>query len=322
MPAVPRPVSPQINPAASAGSNSNGLADGALNDIDDELLEDPAAEGEIVCEECDVEPLKVATDPGQPTATQIENHRCDHQPYRSWCKWCVMGRGLGMQHRSKSSASTIPRVGMDYFYITSGSTKTVVSRQELPELGLDDNEKVQDARAKGEIVKCLLLRCWESKNVFGHVIPVKGADEEAYAARLASADIRWLGHTRVILKCDNEASLVALKDQVLAELKVDKDIEQTGDENPARYESASNGGTEVGVRNVRGLMRTLKLCLEARIEKYVPVTHAVIPWLLEHTCLLLNARVKGVDGLTPWSRVRGRAFNQRLLCFGERILYK
>ena len=50
--AAPRPGSPHDNPAVVAGHN--GLADGALNDIDDELLEDPMAEGEIVGEECDV----------------------------------------------------------------------------------------------------------------------------------------------------------------------------------------------------------------------------------------------------------------------------
>jgi len=317
--AVPRPVSPLHD---TNSIRQVGLANGTLNGVDDDLLEDPGGEGEIICQECDVEPLKIATNPGQPTAEELENHRCDHQPYRSWCKWCVMGRGLGQQHKSKAPGSTIPRVGIDYFYLTKGGAKGILARNELSEAGFDSSDKIHDARDKGELVKCLLVRCWETKNVFAHVIPVKGADEEGYAAKLGAADMRWLGHTRLIVKCDNEASLVALKDQILNELKMDKDLEQASDENPARYESQSNGGTEVGVRNVRGLMRTLKLCLESRIGKYIPVTHAIIPWLLEHTCLLINARVKGPDGLTPWSRVRGRAFNQRLLCFGEKILYK
>ena len=73
---------------------------------------------------------------------------------------------------------------------------------------------------------------------------------------------------------------------------------------------------------MRGLFRTLKLCLEARIGKYVPVEHALVPWLLEHTCLLFNVRVKGPDGFGAWARVKGRAFNQRLLGYAERILYK
>ena len=120
-----------------------GLAAAALNEIDDELLEDPEGEGEAQCQECEVEPLKIATDPGQPTGVQIENHRCDHQPYRSWCKWCVMGRGLGQQHQCKTSGSTIPRVGIDYFYLTQGGAKPVATRNELRELGYDEPEKVK-----------------------------------------------------------------------------------------------------------------------------------------------------------------------------------
>ena len=41
----------------------------------------------------EVEPVKPAADPGAPTAAQIEAHRLAHLPFRSWCKWCVLGRG-------------------------------------------------------------------------------------------------------------------------------------------------------------------------------------------------------------------------------------
>ena len=73
---------------------------------------------------------------------------------------------------------------------------------------------------------------------------------------------------------------------------------------------------------IRGLFRTLKLCLEARIGKVIPVGHALIPWLLEHTAMLLNVKCRGQDGLTPWQRVRGRPFNQPMLGFAEMVLHK
>ena len=47
-----------------------------------------------------------------------------------------------------------------------------------------------------------------------------------------------------------------------------------------------------------------------------------MPWLLEHTALLLNVKTRGQDGLTAWARVRGRPFSQQLLCFAEQVLYK
>ena len=69
-------------------------------------------------------------------------------------------------------------------------------------------------------------------------------------------------------------------------------------------------------------MRTGKLCLEERIRKYIPVDHAVVPWMIDHVCLLVNVVVRGSDGLTAWQRVRGRPFSQQLVGFGESVLYR
>ena len=268
----------------------------------------------------EVEPVKVSADPRLPSAEEVETHRCDHIPYRSWCKWCVMGRGRGEQHR-QAEAPTIPRVGIDYFYITRGGVK---KRNELdyPSDPAGDAATLE-ARKNGEVVKCLLIRCMESKNIFAHCIPIKGSDEEKYAANLAADDVVWLGHTKVIIHSDNEPSLQTLITESLDALRVKThNIDQIATEHPAAYDSQSNGGTEVGVKLVRGLFRTLKLCLESRIDKYVPINHALVPWLLQHTCMLLNARFRGTDGRTPWARARGRPFNQRLLGFGELVMYK
>ena len=73
---------------------------------------------------------------------------------------------------------------------------------------------------------------------------------------------------------------------------------------------------------IRGLFRTLKLALESKIEKHIPIGHALVPWLVEHTALLLNVKSRGQDGLTAWARVRGRPFSQQLLCYAEQVLYK
>ena len=91
----------------------------------------------------DVEPLKSAPSPQLPTAKEIEEHRIIHVPYRCWCKWCVMGRGLGQQH-GQGLESSIAIVGLDYFFITRGGTKkrselefssTTPARQRWPRQG-------------------------------------------------------------------------------------------------------------------------------------------------------------------------------------------
>ena len=53
----------------------------------------------------------------------------------------------------------------------------------------------------------MLVRCFESKNVFAYYVPVNGADEQDYAAGLVSAAVLRLGHIDVILKGGNEGAL-------------------------------------------------------------------------------------------------------------------
>ena len=83
-------------------------------------LDEVVAEGAVDIEgDDDFEPLKKAANPRLPTPDEVEQHNRTHIPFRSWCKWCVAGRGRGAQHR-KAPESSVPIVGIDYFYITSG----------------------------------------------------------------------------------------------------------------------------------------------------------------------------------------------------------
>ena len=103
-----------------------------------------------------------------------------HYPFRAWCKQCVMGRGVGRGHTKSASESSVPIVGMDYFYITKEGVRR---REEISkELSGEGEEAITQARAKGEVLKCLLARCLKSKNVFGHIVPQKGDDEDHYCA--------------------------------------------------------------------------------------------------------------------------------------------
>ena len=176
-------------------------------------LGDDDEEGEInIKDDEDVEKMKIAVDPQMPSPQEVESHRLIHLPFRNWCKWCIMGRGRGLQHRG-CSASTIAVIGLDYFFITRGGVK---KRDEL-EYGKDDagEAALNDARSKGEVVKCILVRCMKSKNLFAHCIPQKGAGEERYVAKLVVTDVEWLGHTKAIIKSDNEPALQTLITQSL-----------------------------------------------------------------------------------------------------------
>jgi hypothetical protein len=205
---------------------------------------------------------------------------------------------------------------MDYFYMTDGGLKTKV------ELDMDD-EEVNQKRESGELVKCLLVRCFATKAVFAHVVPCKGIDDDAIAVELVVKDVAWLGHVRLYLKADNERSLQALVRATLLRSKVViEDLEQLGQEMPQPYDSPSNGGIEVGVRNIRKDFRCMRMDLEERLGCKIPIAHPIMAWLLRHVAFIQCIMIKGDDGLTPWTRVKGRPFCLRLTGFAERVFWK
>ena len=53
------------------------------------------------------------------------------------------------------------------------------------------------------------MRCSQSKNTFANVVSQNVDDENRYCAKRAATDVEWLGHIGVILKTDNESSILA-----------------------------------------------------------------------------------------------------------------
>ncbi len=275
---------------------------------------------ELTAESGEAAALKMPSIPTLPPKSIVEDHRRAHWPYRTWCKFCNMGRGLGEQ-RGSDQAHDIARVGIDYFFITKESFKL---RKELEHPETEEGEKmVQADREAGRIIKCVLVRCHETKSVFAHIVPCKGVDEDNYVVDIVCSDIAWLGHVKILLKTDNEKALLKLVRRALIELKCQvSDLQTVSDEHSVAYDSQSNGGTEVGVRNVRGQFRTLKLCLEDRLGQAVPIEHPVVSWLLEYSCFVLNAVAMGPDGKTAWARARGRDFSGKVYAFAEQVFWK
>ena len=302
-----------------------GADEAVVNEESDvkDLADEMAVQGDIVADEVDeAAPLRVPTIPIKPqNQAEVEDHRRSHWPYRSWCKWCNMGRGLGEQRGGRSNVHTIPIIGMDYFYITSEGFKW---RKELKHPETVDGEKqLLEDRKHGNLIKCILVRCQATKCTFAHVVPCKGDDEDSYVRDLVCSDVAWLGHVKLLLKSDNERALVALVKRALVELKCQiPDLENVSDETSMEYDSQANGATEVGIKTVRGQFRTLKLCLEDRLEQEIPVKHPLTSWILEHAAFVLNVCARGTDGLTAWARARGRDFGGKLYAFGEAVFWK
>ena len=118
---------------------------------------------------------------------------------------------------------------------------------------------------------------------------------------MITSGVAFMGHIKLLLKSDNEPALLALargallaiKCQVLAD---ESPVEKISIERAPEHESQSNGGTECGIRQLRGLLRTIKLCTERRVGQTIPPTHPLAAWLIEHVSLLLNIFQVGEGG--------------------------
>ena len=115
-------------------------------------------------------PPRKVRDPGEPSQQELEEHRIDHIPYRSWCPYCVRGRGTGTQHRRVKEISSTPVFEFDYLH---GSERSEID---------------------GDTIKILVAKCHLTKCLFAHVVLQKGMDPQNYAVERLKRDILWLGH--------------------------------------------------------------------------------------------------------------------------------
>ena len=295
--------------------------DEALEGVAEEQGEEPQGledQDEVEAEE--VQPAKKAPDPVLPSPAEIEAHRETHLPFRSWCLDCMLARSMGELHkrRQEGRTSTVPVVAMDYFFMTS--SEVYLTKEEA---GYQTDDAVKEASEAGKIVKCMIVKCTDTKAVVAFTVPQKGVDPDRYASTRIAKFIEWLGHTKVILKADGEPAIKALVRDALKILRVSTaDLQQASEEHSPEYDSKSNGAAEGAIRRLRELFRTIRSCLQRRLEKTIEVSHPLMSWMIEHTAHLQTALVRGKDGQTPWQKVRGREFNMRSLSFAEECIFK
>ena len=141
------PISPSILCKARRITAERGYGDRLLCPTGGEVGDNEEIQVQDELDE-ESEQIKVAVDPGQPTKKQVEEHRTrGHVPYRSWCRWCNLGRGRSLHHRAKATP-VVPIVGLDYFFLAESGIKP------RAELKMTEDE-LSDARVQGYF----LTRC-------------------------------------------------------------------------------------------------------------------------------------------------------------------
>ena len=128
-------------------------------------------------------------------------------------------------------------VGIDYFFITE---RGILTKDEVLQQYNDESEgdvQLENDRKEGKVVKCMIIRCFKTKAILGHVVPQKGEDEHNYVTGLVVQALQWMAHTRVIIKSDGEPAIqaVARKAVELAKVEVPEAGQCNYAKSPPRY---------------------------------------------------------------------------------------
>ena len=167
------------------------------------------------------------------------------------------------------------------------------------------------------VATLLVMRDRDTKAVRAWCLPNKGADITETVDR-AVAGVNSLGYRgRVLIRCDGEAALGALRNAITKAMPdgATPVVTPVG-------ESQSNGGIEQAVRTVKGLLRVHLMALEAKISGRFPSEHPVLTWLVEHVSDIVSKHMVGLDGKTGYERLYGRPSREEGLEFGELLHWR
>ena len=190
---------------------------------------------------------KRAHAPPQVSERMRDDHNATHTPFRAWCRHCVRGRARNAMHKKKGSGEDkpeIPRISMDYFYMTEANRK---AHQDPILIMTDELTKEKYARAVGQ------------KGL--------GADGNMdWLIKDLSAELRVWGHAggeggSVIIKSDSENAIVAVRN-ALAKYHGGRVVPEA----PAKGESKSNGTVEDSGKTVREYSRVLRSQVEEKAD--------------------------------------------------------
>ena len=133
-----RPVGDGGGGSSGSSSSGNRGADGGLGQepaISEEERTTHEDEGnrvdeeddEVQCQVCDEgeegrPPIRMPA-PCRPSQKEIDEHNLTHTPFRSWCRYCVRGRGTNNPHMKKHTNKEedkpgVARMSMDYGFLS------------------------------------------------------------------------------------------------------------------------------------------------------------------------------------------------------------
>ena len=218
--------------------------------------------------------------PHRVSKEEREAHEVTHTPYRSWCPYCVRGRGRNTPHKTQGEQQRhgdIARVTLDYFFMSS----------------------VDEAASKNPILVAVDESTGEK---YARAVGQKGLGREGeldWLIRDLSEELKAWGHAggeagHIIVKTDGERAIVAVRD-ALAKYHGGRVILEA----PPRGESQSNGTVEEAGKTIREYTRVLKEQIEHKANLKLACTDVIVLWMIRWAAMLCSRYAVGKDGRTP-----------------------
>ena len=105
-------------------------------------------------------------------------------------------------------------------------------------------------------LKVLVAYCGATGCIFAHAVPAKGLDGDGYIIEQLKQDILWLGHSKVVIRSDNEPALLQVVASTLVALKM-AGVTSAVDEGSVPYDPQTNGAAENAVKLFKGSLRAI-----------------------------------------------------------------
>ena len=240
--------------------------------------------------------------PWEPSADIVARHNLTHLPYQNWCPHCVAARKNNMAHQNlagKSASRALPLLVLDYCYLRENSTEDQL---------------------------CVLVgRLYPSRALFATPCDHKGQHDKHTGGRLCQF-LRSSGASSIVYKSDQENAAVSVIQEAVRVSKLPDHpfrgvLESAVPETSAAGQSQSNGRAERAVQQIEDLARTYLSALESRLDVKIQSSHPIVRWLVEHSANTYNKYAVTPDGQTPYAALHGKNPREKLIEFGERVLW-
>ena len=173
---------------------------------------------------------------------------------------------------------------------------------ELPEIGIGCGFFGSD---REDVLPILCVKCRNSLTgyVGATVVDRKGASD--YASSFLTAFIKSLRFKRILVRSDNERSLLSLIERMTCNLMVVELVLMTSPEGGHQ----ANGLAEVGVREIKAQTRILRSQLEQRLGSRIDEKDPLMSWIPRHAAHCMSRYRIMDDGRTLDQRRCGKLGN-------------